>query len=68
MTEPDLSGVSWRRSSRSLDANTCVEMAHIEQGVAVRDSEAPRGPVLAFGRADWLAFVTAVRRGLFDVP
>lgn len=45
---PDLSAVTWRKSSISVDEGNCVEVAQIEDGrFAVRDSKFPdQGAVL----------------------
>ncbi|TCP56831.1 uncharacterized protein DUF397 [Tamaricihabitans halophyticus] len=53
----DLSGTAWRKSSYSDAGNNCVEVAHTERLVAVRDSKNPHGPVLAFDAAAWRAFL-----------
>ena len=51
----------WRKSSYSAGANGCVEIRWPEDGVAVRDSKNPAGPVLSFSTADWRAFLTPDR-------
>jgi hypothetical protein len=66
MGGPDRSGLAWRRSSRSTGADYCTEVARIADGVAVRDSKDPFGPVLAFTLEAWRRFVADVRRGAFD--
>ncbi|MFB4305546.1 DUF397 domain-containing protein [Actinomadura sp. GTD37] len=39
--------LNWRKSSRSSSAgDQCVEVAGVEDAVAVRDSKDPDGPVL----------------------
>jgi hypothetical protein len=55
----------WRKSSYSNGTGgECIEVAPFaEQGLAVRDSKDPNGPVLAFSRVAWVHFLTAVRRG-----
>jgi Domain of unknown function (DUF397) len=55
----------WHRSTRCGD-NACVEVAVLDEEVLVRDSKAPDGPVLAFSRAQWQAFLLGVRDGEFD--
>jgi hypothetical protein len=35
--------------------------------VAVRDAKDVDGPILEFPRSDWLAFLSGVRAGRFDV-
>ncbi|PTA48053.1 DUF397 domain-containing protein [Micromonospora sp. RP3T] len=57
MTTPELSGVTWRKSTRSGSNANCVEVATAARVVGVRDSKDPAGPVLAFGRRSWNAFV-----------
>lgn len=55
----------WRRSSYSgSNGGTCVEVAaRADQVVAVRDSKDPDGPKLAFGPAQWQAFLRQVKSG-----
>ncbi|AWI29162.1 DUF397 domain-containing protein [Streptomyces tirandamycinicus] len=51
-------GTSWRRSSRSVGMNNCVETARCGEGaVAVRDSKNPRLPYLVFSPGAWTGFV-----------
>ena len=50
----------WRKSSYSVDGDSCVEIAPIEHGVAVRDSKNMQGPTLAFPERYWRTFVRAV--------
>ena len=47
----DVTGVAWRTSSYSGDnGGTCVEVGTFGPSVAVRDSNHPDGPQLAFAR------------------
>ena len=56
------SGAAWQKSSYSNPSGNCVEMARLPAGqVAVRDSKRPGDPVLIFTRAEWSAFLTALR-------
>jgi hypothetical protein len=52
----DLINARWRKSSRSSDQANCVEIAHVANHTAVRDSKNPHGPVLLFGKVDWSVF------------
>ncbi|GAA2664541.1 MULTISPECIES: DUF397 domain-containing protein [Actinosynnema] len=46
--------LNWRKSSRSNSTQAnCVEVARTPNGVAVRDSKNPNGPVLRFSAAAW---------------
>lgn len=64
----DLTGAEWRKASYSgTTGGQCVEVAGNLPGiVAVRDSKDQKGPVLAFGRTEWRAFLAAARAGEFD--
>ena len=67
MSTTDLSGATWRKSSRSNGQANCVEVADLDGGArAVRDSKNPAGPALTFTAAEWTAFATGVRAGEFD--
>ena len=66
MQKPDLDRAVWRTSSRSGGNGECVEVAQVDDGVAVRDSKDRSGPVLVFEPAVWAAFVAAAKDGEFD--
>lgn len=67
---PDLTNAKWKKSSRSNGngGNNCVEVAFLDDGVAVRDSKDKAGPALIFTPQEWAAFVGGVRDGEFDQP
>ena len=60
----DLSNAAWRKSSYTAQQGECVELADVEQIVAVRDSKDPDGPKLLFGRSAFAAFITGLKRDL----
>ncbi|TYK47040.1 DUF397 domain-containing protein [Actinomadura decatromicini] len=44
--------LTWRKSSRSgSDGGNCVELAGLNDDVAIRDSKDPHGPILVVSRA-----------------
>jgi hypothetical protein len=63
----DLSDLRWKKSSRSGAGNNCVEVATLNDGRAVRDSNNPTGSTgLRLTAAQWTAFTAGVRAGEFD--
>jgi hypothetical protein len=62
----DLSSAEWRKSTFS-GVNGCVEVAVLDDRVAVRDSKDPGGSVLMFSRQEWAAFLGGVRAGEFGL-
>ncbi|MCU1646877.1 MAG: hypothetical protein JWN03_7152 [Nocardia sp.] len=48
---------TWFKSSRSSNANECVEVYQDETRVGVRDSKNPGGPELWFPGVVWDAFL-----------
>jgi Domain of unknown function (DUF397) len=74
MRVPDLSRVTWRKSSYSNGTGgSCVEIAMLtgapgEHDVAVRDSKDPHGPALTVTVRQWRDFTAAIKAndlGLF---
>jgi hypothetical protein len=67
MSGAELTGLHWTKSRRSGPQGNCVEMAVLpEQGVAVRNSRHPDGPVLVYTDAEIEALVLGVKDGDFD--
>ncbi|NYT95914.1 DUF397 domain-containing protein [Salinispora sp. H7-4] len=59
----NLTGATWRKSSRSGSSDQCVEVATNLPGVVgVRDSKDPMGPALSIDSGSWRSFTAALRR------
>lgn len=59
----DLTGATWRKSSRSGAQGNCVEVAdNLTEVVGVRDSKDAAGPALVFAPGAWESFLGAVKR------
>lgn len=64
----DLSNAQWKKSTRSGPySDNCVEVAFVDESIAVRDSKDTTGPVLVFTRGEWDAFVEGAKDGEFDL-
>ena len=57
----------WRKSSHRSGNGACVEVTHLPEAIAVRDSKDPPGPKLIFAPADRRAFVSDVRKGRVEL-
>lgn len=58
----DVTAASWRKSSYSgSNGGACVEVGAAGPAVAVRDSNHPDGPQLAFALGTWQAFTDQVK-------
>jgi len=59
------SPMAWRRSSRCA-TQSCVEVADLPDGVAIRDSKSPgTSPILVFTADEWESFISGVKAGEF---
>ena len=64
----DLSRAVWRKSKASgTYGDNCVEVAFIDDAIALRDSKHAEGPVLLFTQGEWDAFVDGAKDGEFDL-
>jgi hypothetical protein len=61
-----LSAARWIKSSHSSGSQECVEVAHLDGMIGVRDSKDPSGPALVYTPAAWDGFTAALRRGQFE--
>ncbi|MDG4798829.1 DUF397 domain-containing protein [Micromonospora sp. WMMD1082] len=66
MNASDLSGVTWRKSTRSGANGNCVEVAQLTGAIALRDSKDPSGSALVFTPDGWAAFIEGAKDGEFD--
>jgi Domain of unknown function (DUF397) len=55
--------MNWRKSTYSGANGGCVEVADLNDAVALRDSKDPTGPMLHVDRDAWQTFVAGVRGG-----
>lgn len=62
---PTLGDLSWR-VARRCDGGNCVQIAPSGDRIVIGDSKVPDGPVLAYSRSEWRAFVEGIRQGDFD--
>jgi hypothetical protein len=56
--------IDWTRSSYCESA-TCLEVAAVDDQIALRDSKTPDGPKLYLTRKEWGAFLAGARDGDF---
>ncbi len=66
MADLEAGGLTWRKSSRSEDAN-CVEVAISSADVLVRHSQDHQEKILRFTYSEWHAFLAGVRNNEFEV-
>lgn len=64
--DTDLSKAKWVKSSKSGAAGHCVEVAFLENQVALRDTKDRSRPAHIYTREEWSAFTAGVRDGEFD--
>ncbi|SDS77493.1 DUF397 domain-containing protein [Actinoplanes derwentensis] len=57
--------VDWQTSSYCSSSN-CVQVAAIEDSIAIRDSKNPDGTVLMVAPGEWHAFLDRVANGDFS--
>ncbi|MDR7301047.1 DUF397 domain-containing protein [Haloactinomyces albus] len=56
---------NWRKSSRSGQQSACVEVGRVAEGAAVRDTKDRAAGYFTADRAQWSAFVAAIKADRF---
>lgn len=56
----------WRKSRRSIGNGECVEVRSAQDGIMVRDSVDPAGPVIRYSARAWQTFLANAKTGEFD--
>ncbi|MBB5123091.1 hypothetical protein AF335_28960 [Streptomyces eurocidicus] len=62
LTSQDMTNAVWTKSERSHNGADCIEVAHIDGGVAIRNSNLPDQVIFAF-TSEWDAFTGGVQDG-----
>jgi len=62
----ELRQLTWRKARHSMNNGDCVEVAHANGKVFVRDSKNPYGPALEYPADAWRSFLAAAKLGSFD--
>jgi hypothetical protein len=63
MTAP---AIRWRKSSFSDPDGTCVALAEVEGGIAVRNTNRPEDPPLVLSRRQVAGLLAAIKAGALD--
>ncbi|MEU5552854.1 DUF397 domain-containing protein [Micromonospora sp. NPDC047793] len=63
MIRHNLNDANWKKSNRSSANGQCVEVADLDDAVALRDSKDPNGPALVFGPDAWSSFLAGAKDG-----
>jgi hypothetical protein len=53
--------IQWRKASRSANDGACVEVALVNDQIAVRDSRNPGGGLLQYSAPSWHDFISVIK-------
>jgi hypothetical protein len=67
-TPAELAQARWFKAQASNGGQGCVEVAHLQHWIVVRDSKNPGGPVHRYTPREWACFLDGARNGEFDRP
>jgi hypothetical protein len=63
--------ITWRKTSHSggggTDGQECVELAHLTEGIGIRDSKAPDAGHLALPATSFTQLIQRVKQGHLDI-
>lgn len=63
----EVSDLKWRKARRSAANGACVEVAHANGQIFIRDSKAQDGPVMQYPGGSWHTFLAGTKMGQFDL-
>jgi hypothetical protein len=63
----DTSGAEWLSAKQEDGSPGDVQIAFVDDHIAMRDGRFPDGPVLVFTQDEWRAFVLGAQDGEFDL-
>jgi hypothetical protein len=67
-TSEDLASAHWFSSKMSSSSGGCLEVAHFDGWVAVRDTEDPTNPPFVVRAFVWECLLDGAKNGEFDLP
>jgi Domain of unknown function (DUF397) len=62
---PSIHPAGWLIAS-ACHQGSCVQVARVDDSVALRNSKDPDGPVLLYSSEEWRAFIDGTKVGEFD--
>jgi hypothetical protein len=65
-SQDELAQAQWTKASTSDSAHGCVEVAHLRDWTAVRDSKNPGGPIHLYTPFEWECFLDGAGKGEFN--